>query len=103
MIKGTTPTLLVKLTGRDITEATDWLVTLKSGIRKVVKAKSECTASVEDGSTMIQVPLTQRETLTLKAGTVEIQLNWLNADGSREASTKGTLELEGNLHEGVMA
>ena len=85
---GTTPTFVLTV-DVNLTEAAHIYATFKGGAQTVTKTDEDLTVDIttgEEPSTAVSVFLSQAETLALTQGTVQIQLNWTFADGSRAAS-----------------
>lgn len=98
MRRYTTPnlpmTVPVDLTGADI------YVTIKQGQRKLQKTGSDVVSvyDSESGKTTLSVTLTQEETgafMSQKDAT--IQVNWIFADGTRDATNIKKIEVSENL------
>lgn len=98
MIIGTTPTFTLKLKRSydiDLTQVSKIYVTLKQG--NVLLNKTGSAVSVVDAKT-VQFSLTQEESLNLSIDkSVELQLNWVYANGKRAATKIITIELEKQL------
>lgn len=90
MIRGTTPTFIIKLKDEsiDLHVADSLIVTISQGVYVVNKMGDDI--ELEDGRT-VHVFLTQEESLRFKSGApAELQLNWTYLDKNgivRRAST----------------
>ncbi len=98
--RGTTPTYLFTFPENeaDLTQAAHVYVTFESNHRKLRKKDADLLA-INPHS--IGVYLTQAETLSF-GNTVEVQINWTYADGSRSDSYIATIETERNLEPEVL-
>lgn len=94
MRRYTTPTVTVTVEGVDLT-AQDVLVTFSQrGNRLTVEGPS---MALQDGDTVISVPLSQLQTGGFFEGSAEVQVNWLDGYGHRDATTVGAIQVERNL------
>lgn len=100
MRRGTTPTITCKLDGADLSEATVY-VTLQQGGTEI-EIKNPEVETTETGC-KLTIILTQEQTLKLKAGTVDIQLRWINSDGSALATDVAQIEVYKILKQGVIS
>lgn len=98
MRRYTTPTLPmtvpVDLTGAEIH------VTIKQGARKIQKTGTDIVSvwDAESGKTTLSVTLTQEETGAFIAGRkAEVQVNWIFADGTRDATNIKPIDVSENL------
>lgn len=99
MIRYTTPTLPmtvpVDITGADIR------VSIEQGAtRKILKEGTDVTATYNStaGVTELSVSLTQAETGMLLAGRqAKVQVNWIFANGVRDATLVKTIDISENL------
>lgn len=94
MIRATTPTYILSLpqdSGIDLTQAQEVHFTLQQNGTKIDKI-----VDPTDGLT-VEVMLEQAETLNLKDGRAEIQLNWIFADGRRGATYVSSVRVDKQL------
>lgn len=98
MRRYTTPTLPmtvpVDLTGADI------YVTIKQGQRKIQKTGADVVSvyDSESGKTTLSVTLTQEETgQFLSERKANVQVNWIFADGTRDATNIKQIDVSENL------
>lgn len=66
MLRGTTPTLEIKITGINVTELESIYITLKQYQKQVTKQTEDITA--DEITNTLYVPLSQEDTLTLSRG-----------------------------------
>lgn len=94
MIRYTTPTVTLTVEGVDLT-AQEVYVTFQQRNRTLTIQSPSMELSGED--TVITVPLTQVQTGGMSEGTASVQVNWLDGQGHRDATTIGTVEVGRNL------
>lgn len=90
MIRGTTPTIHMNITNGgdlDLTEAEELYVTIRQG--NIVITKRDELEIVAQG---VGFSFTQRESLRLKEGPADVQINWIYKDAAdgktRRAATR---------------
>ena len=83
--RGTTPTFTLTFDG-DLTEMAHVYVTFTQGSNSVTKADEDLHITTDGEQTLIDVSLTQEETLMFSAGSVEVQANFTTSMGGRMAS-----------------
>ena len=95
MIRATTPTFELKITDNtvDLTEASNVYATFSQQNRTITKSGEALTIQARQ----VDVYFTQEESLGFTAGTIEIQLNWTYADGSRAATNITKVYVTDNL------
>ncbi len=99
VIKATTPTFKYVFKTVDVADITKAFLTIsKNGVTALEKSLAE--ASV--GEDFIAWTLTQNETLSVPAGLVTSECNWLTIGGTRGSSGKATLTFERNSKEVVI-
>ena len=84
MIRGTTPAFQLKIADNtvDLTEANNVYATFTQQNISITKTGADIDVSARQ----VDVYLSQEESLKFEVGTIEIQLNWTYADGSRAAT-----------------
>ena len=95
MIRATTPTYILTLPESaevDLTEMTEVHFTLVQGKNNIIDKIVEPT-----DSKTVEVSLDQEETLNIKDGVAEIQLNWIDASGNRGATYVSTIRIDKQL------
>lgn len=99
MIRATTPTYILSLPESaevDLTEMTEvhfTLVQCRAEIDKIVTPTDSKT---------VEVTLSQEDTINLKDGIAEIQLNWIDASGNRGATYVSTIRIDKQLLDEVL-
>lgn len=98
MIPYTTPTITLTvdadLTGMDV------YVTIEQNNRKLTI--EDATVTVEDGVTTIEVTLTQEQTATFQRGSCDVQVNWLDLRGMRNATIVRSIPIGTQLLDSVL-
>lgn len=95
MIRATTPTYILTLPDTaevDLTEMTEVHFTLVQGKSYIIDKIVDPT-----DSKTVEVTLSQEETLALKDGSAEIQLNWIDANDKRGATYVQTIRVDKQL------
>lgn len=95
MIRATTPTCILTLPDTsevDLTEMTEVYFTLVQGKNNKIDKIVDPT-----DSKTVEVTLSQEDTLNLKDGIAEIQLNWIDASGNRGATYVSTIRIDKQL------
>lgn len=100
MIRGTTPTLEIKITGIEVTELENIYITLKQYQKEVTRSTEDIT--IDEMSNTLYVPLSQEDTLTLSRGYVYVQMRAVTKDGLAVASDVKMTTMEEILKEGVI-
>lgn len=100
MIRGTTPTLKLKLNGIETSRLQSIYITLKQGDKEITKNNDD--GIVLESDSVLSVALTQRDTLTFAQGYVYIQLRAITTDGLAIASKTRLVFIDDVLREGVI-
>lgn len=99
MRRGTTPTLRLALEDIDTEEIRSLYVTLKQGNLILTKTKDDCVFS----QGMIQITLTQAETLSFSAAYCEVQVRGIKTDGTAFASEIKSIPVDAILLDGEIS
>ena len=102
MRRGTTPTLELTLTGVDAIASDKIYVTLKQSQREITKTNEDLSIESGESESVINLYLSQQETLSLRTGTCEIQVRGINALGDAWASDIATINIKEILRDGVI-
>ena len=102
MRRGTTPTVSLLVTDCDMTDCTVY-VSIKQCDQVGTLTNDDLEITVEDGNTYIVFGLTQEQTLSFAPGHVNIQVRWIDSDGTALASTIGEIDIGKILLEGEIA
>ena len=100
MIRGTTPTLKLKLNGIETSRLQSIYITLKQGDKEITKNNDD--GIVLESDSVLSVALTQRDTLTFEQGYVYIQIRAITTDGLAIASKTRLVFIDDVLREGVI-
>lgn len=99
MYQATTPTFVLTLPNTvDLTEAETVMFSLRQGFYALDKSGEDLTVEAQT----VSVYLTQAETLALKSGLAQMQLNWTYPDGSRACSNIANVSIDPNLYKAVI-
>lgn len=99
MYQATTPTFVLTLPNTvDLTEAETVIFSLRQGFYALDKIGTDLTVEAQT----VSVYLTQAETLALKSGLAQMQLNWTYSDGSRACSDIVNVSINPNLYKAVI-
>lgn len=98
MVRGTTPTFILTLEDADLTDSNVY-VTFKQDEKTLTKEGEDL---VIEGN-VINVFLSQAETLRFASGNLYIQVNWTFDHGKRACSEIAMVRVDANLLNGVLA
>lgn len=102
MNRYTTPTLTLTIEGINLT-GMDVYVTFAQGRVVLTKTLDDGVAlAINSGNSVLSVYLDQRETATLGTGNARVQVNWINASGTRVATRIKEVSVRQNLLEEVL-
>lgn len=93
MYRGSTPTLPIRIIGKDLTEAKLFLtIQDKSGKNTTITSDSErFTVEFDGQDTVGEVELTQTETLAIEAGNAYSQIRFIFSNGKAGVTVKKPL------------
>lgn len=94
MRRFTTPTITLTVKGVDLTEKSVYVTFSQRDSALTVESPSMALVG-ED--TVISVPLSQFQTGGFSVGTVDVQVNFIDANGNRDATTVKTIGVDRNL------
>jgi len=100
MVRGTTPTLKLKLKGIETSRLNSIYITLKQGNKEVTKMNVD--GIIAESESILSVPLTQEDTLTFSQGYVSVQLRAMTTDDLAIASKPRLVLMDDILKEGVI-
>lgn len=107
MFRGSTPILPIEIEGADLTEARIFLTieNRSQGLQMTLQAPEDFTVTydAEKKKTLGEVPLTQEQTLALKAGECLAQIRYIFPDGTADATDTARIGVQDILMEGVIA
>lgn len=102
MKRGTTPTLQITVTGIDVQYLTSIFLTLKQKKVEITKRETDIVKVYDETNNRLDVQLTQKETLSLEDGMVNIQLRAITSQGKAIASNIRTIPVDHILRDGVI-
>lgn len=102
MIKGTTPTFLITVTGGTMEGATPF-ATLRQGKHELTKSGEELVKERGEDYCALAVSLTQDETLQFERGKAELQVRWVYEDGTAGATGIQAVAVKPILKQEVIA
>lgn len=94
MRRYTTPTIELTVEGVDLTDS-DVYVTIRQQGRELTVKDADVTLDGED--TVITFALTQEQSATFHTGSAKIQVNWIDTDSHRNATTIEDVGVTPNL------
>lgn len=100
MKRGTTPTFTLSLDGIDFELLNTIYVTFKQDNNVITKSNADITLDAQNN--LINVSLTQAETLSFRQGYVYIQLRAVTKGGNAVATDIVRIDASGILKEGVI-
>lgn len=99
MYQATTPTFVLTLPNDvDLTQAETVMFSFRQGFFALDKSGDDLTV---DQNT-VSVYLSQSETVGLRNGIAQIQLNWTYSDGSRACTNIANVSINPNLYKAVI-
>ena len=101
MRQGTTPVYSLIVTGYDLTDKTVF-VSVSSRGRRITKTGDELSIAYGDGASTIAFSLTQEETFSLVLGQAEVQVRFIDSNGTARATEIKTIPVERVLQPGVI-
>lgn len=101
MRRGTTPTIIINVTGEDFEDSTLY-VTLEQGALELTKSGNDVLVTPTETGSTVAIFLTQEETLMFTKGTAKIQIRWIDSSGIAQASPIKNIEVNPILLEGVI-
>lgn len=101
MYRGTTPTIIIRVTGEDFDGATMY-VTLEQGNVELTKTGEDVLVTATETGSTVSIFLSQEETLAFSKGNARIQIRWIDSSGIAQASPIRSIEVDPILLEGVI-
>ena len=99
VIRATTPTIKYAFKVVSVSDIVAAYLTIKQDGETIIERD---LASATVGDDYLSWTFTQQETLQMATGKVTLMLNWLTNDGTRGASEKSTVVIEGNYKNEVI-
>ncbi len=105
MIRGTTPYIKFNVSGTDLSDITDILITFEAKNYEMTKRGSDIIRTVDEDDNPdggFYVRLTQEETLALPVGKLTLQVKMINTNNDVVATSKFSIRVEEALYEEVI-
>lgn len=102
MRRGTTPTIVIRVTGEDF-EGSTLYVTLEQNTVEITKTGTDVIVTPTETGSVVNVFLSQEETLQFSKGNAKIQIRWIDSSGIAQASPVKTIDVGEILLEGVIS
>lgn len=99
VIRATTPTIKYTFNVISVSDIAAAYLTIRQDGEMIIE-RDLTSATV--GNDYLSWTFTQQETLQMATGKVTLMLNWLTNDGTRGASEKSTVVIEGNYKNEVI-
>lgn len=101
--KYTTPTKRIRVKGVDLTRMRVWVTFAQKKLLKAI-TKVDCPMELDGEDTIVSVTLTQSDTAKLHIDeSVEIQVNYMDANGNRQATDAVSEPVTDNLLRKVLS
>ena len=101
MRQGTTPTYTLTVDGYDLTDKTVF-VTVRGRSRQITKTGDALSIAYSEGASTIAFELTQEDTFALGLGAAEVQVRFVDVDGTARATDIAALDVLPVLMPGVI-
>ena len=103
IIRGTTPTLYIVVTGEQLEDSTPYVTIEQPCGVEIIKKGADLIKERGDDYCLLAVPLTQMETLSLQEGRAMMHMRWIDKDGMAGAArNKRSFPVYDVLQEGVI-
>ena len=102
MRRGTTPTIIIHVIGTTF-EGSKLFVTLEQKNTELTKSGEDVIVTPGDNSAVVELYLTQAETLAFSKGPASIQIRWINSAGVAQASPIKNIDIDPILLEGEIS
>lgn len=92
MKQGTTPTILLTVKGRDLSDKSVY-VSFRFNGKQITKTNSDMNITYTEPDTILAVMLSQQETLAFLPGTISVDVRWVDSEGNAEGTNIATLSV----------
>ncbi len=92
MKQGTTPTILLTVKDRDLTDKSVY-VSFRHNGKQITKTNDDMNITYTDPDTVLAVMLTQQETLSFLPGTISVDVRWVDENGNAEGTNIAMLSV----------
>lgn len=101
MYQGTTPELMLKVEGTDLTDKTIF-VTIRCGNYVLTKTGNSLSVIYADNYSIVVVKLSQKETLMMKKSEAEVQVRFIDSSGFANATNKAKFNVKESLYQSII-
>ena len=102
MYRGTTPTIIIDVTGENFSSASKLWVTFRQEENIVTRSGAEVTVTADGDDSEVSCALNEHETLAFRPGDVYVQIRWKDTSGVVYASPIVKTSMNDILLEGVI-
>ena len=106
MYQGTTPTLTFKVPGYDLTDKSVFVSIKSNGGETLTKTGDSLDVSYnsqgEEEYSLVELRLTQQETLRMRTGDVICQIRFIDSEGNALATQKATVNVNDVIYKAVI-
>lgn len=92
MKQGTTPTILLTVKDRDLTDKSVY-VSFRFNGKQITKINDDMNITYTEPDTILAVMLSQQETLAFLPGTISVDVRWVDENGNAEGTNIATLSV----------
>lgn len=92
MKQGTTPTILLTVKDRDLTDKSVY-VSFRFNGKQITKTNSDMNITYTEPDTILAVMLSQQETLAFLPGTISVDVRWVDNEGNAEGTNIAMLSV----------
>jgi len=85
MKQGTTPTILLTVKDRDLSDKSVY-VSFRHNGKQITKTNDDMNITYTEPDTILAVMLSQQETLAFLPGTVSVDVRWVDENGNAEGT-----------------
>lgn len=85
MKQGTTPTILLTVKNRDLSDKSVY-VSFRFNGKQITKTNSDMNITYTEPDTILAVMLSQQETLAFLPGTISVDVRWVDENGNAEGT-----------------
>ena len=96
MKQGTTPTILLTVKNRDLSNKSVY-VTFRYNGKQFTKTNDDMNITYVNPNTILAVMLSQKETLAFAPGTISVDVRWVDENGNAEGTNLATLQVTESL------
>lgn len=102
IVQGTTPYLMLRIQGYDLSKAAVVLVTIFNGRQEYNFQGDRVSVTADGNDTLLMVHLTQEDTLALTPKAGRLQVRWRDGQNEAYATEIASVDIGNVLHKGVI-